>query len=360
MINTVQLKFSYLKRTLTFRFDAGTSRGILKTRDVYWIKAVDPRDPEIVGWGEAAPLVGLSPDYQEDFEEVLADTLLRMTQETWETTEEGVCFKVRDIFSTRLPSIRFGLETAILDWTTGGRKQILSNDFYESGKPIPINGLIWMGDREFMLQQIDQKLAEGFDCIKMKIGAIDFEQELELLRYIRSRFSPAQITLRVDANGAFSPQEALNKLQKLAELELHSIEQPISAGNWADMSRLCAGTPLPIALDEELIGVEEKESLLDRIKPQHIILKPTLVGGIVETQEWIRLAEERGVGWWMTSALESNIGLNAISQLASTFNPQIPQGLGTGKLYHNNLDSPLEISSGFIRYASNKPWELPA
>jgi o-succinylbenzoate synthase len=360
MINTVQLKFSYVKRTLTFRFDAGTSRGILKTRDVYWINAVDPRDPEIVGLGEAAPLLGLSPDFRGDFEEVLAGTLLQMNKETWETTEEGVFFKLKDILSTRLPSIRFGLETAILDWANGGRKRILSNDFYDSGQRIPINGLIWMGDREFMLQQIDQKLTEGFDCIKMKIGAIDFEQELELLRYIRSRFSPDQITLRVDANGAFSPHEALKKLEKLAELEMHSIEQPIPSGNWDDMNRLCESTPLPIALDEELIGVEEKEALLDRIKPQHIILKPTLVGGILETQEWIRLVEERGMGWWMTSALESNIGLNSIAQLASTFDPKIPQGLGTGKLYHNNLNSPLEISDGFIRYASNKPWEVPA
>lgn len=164
----------------------------------------------------------------------------------------------------------------------------------------------------------------------------------------------------MDANGAFSPHEALKKLEKLAELEMHSIEQPIPSGNWDDMNRLCESTPLPIALDEELIGVEEKEALLDRIKPQHIILKPTLVGGILETQEWIRLAEERGMGWWMTSALESNIGLNSIAQLASTFDPKIPQGLGTGKLYHNNLNSPLEISAGFIRYASNKPWEVPA
>lgn len=360
MKNTVQLKFYFVKRTLIFRFDAGTSRGILKTRDVYWIKAVDPRDPEIVGWGEAAPLVGLSPDYREDFEEILARTLQAVGGESWETTQEAILSKLRRLISSELPSIRFGLETAILDWVAGGRKRILPNEFYDSQKQIPINGLIWMGDREFMLQQIDQKLTEGFDCIKMKIGAIDFEQELELLTYVRSRFSPAQVTLRVDANGAFSPQEALEKLEKLAELQIHSIEQPIAAGNRVEMRRLCATTPLPIALDEELIGVEEKEVLLDRIRPQHIILKPTLVGGILETQEWIRLAEERKIGWWMTSALESSIGLNAITQLASTLSPKIPQGLGTGKLFHNNLDSPLEINSGFIRYDPSKPWESPA
>lgn len=360
MINTVQLQFSYLKRTLVFRFDAGTSRGVLKTRDVFWIKAFDPESPEIIGWGEAAPLVKLSPDYREDFEVVLAKTLQKMSVESWEMNADSVLFRLKELIPFEFPSVRFGLETAILDWLHGGKKRILENEFYDIHKPIPINGLIWMGDREFMLQQIDQKLSEGFDCIKMKIGAIDFEKEIELLRYIRSRFSPDKITLRVDANGAFSPEEALNKLKRLAELEIHSIEQPIPTGDWKAMQKLCEITPLPIALDEELIGLAEKEELLDKIKPQHIILKPTLVGGILETQEWIRLAEEREVDWWMTSALESNIGLNAISQLASNFKPKIPQGLGTGKLYHNNLDSPLEIHSGYIHYNSSKAWETPA
>ncbi len=360
MINTVKLQFSYIKRTLVFRFDAGTSRGVLKTRDVYWVKACDPKNPEIVGWGEAAPLVKLSPDYREDFEKILVKTLQRMSGETWGINAEEVLFKLKELIPFELPSIRFGLETAILDWLNGGGKRIMSNEFFDSQQPIPINGLIWMGDREFMLQQIDQKLAEGFDCIKMKIGAIDFEQEIELLKYIRSRFSPEQITLRVDANGAFSPTEAQKKLESLAQLQIHSIEQPIANGQWEAMKSLCEDTPLPIALDEELIGVRDKEILLDAIRPQHIILKPTLLGGILETQAWIRLAEEREMGWWMTSALESNIGLNAISQLASTFNPSIPQGLGTGKLYHNNLDSPLEIHSGTIRYNPSTPWEMPA
>lgn len=360
MINTVQLQFSFTKRTLVFRFDAGTSRGVLKTRDVYWIKAFDPKNPEIVGWGEAAPLVKLSLDYREEFEEILTESLQKMSSETWETSQESILQKLKDLIPFSLPSIRFGLETAILDWSLGGKRRILDNDFFDSQKPIPINGLIWMGDRDFMMEQIDQKLAEGFECIKMKIGAIDFEQEIDLLTYIRSRFSPNQITLRVDANGAFSPKDAPGKLERLAELQIHSIEQPILVGNWKGMRDLCKTTPLAIALDEELIGVQEKEELLDQIQPQHIILKPTLLGGILETQEWIQLAEERGTGWWMTSALESNIGLNAISQLASTFDPAIPQGLGTGKLYHNNLDSPLEIRSGKIHYNPAKSWENPA
>jgi o-succinylbenzoate synthase len=359
MVNTVQLQFSYSKRTLNFRFEAGTSRGILRTRDVYWIKAWDPKNVEIIGWGEAAPLVKLSPDYREDFEELLKEMLENLNGETWEISQDAVLFKLRDLIPFELPSIRFGLETAILDWINGGKKRILSNEFFDDQKAIPINGLIWMGDREFMLEQIERKLAEGFDCIKMKIGAIDFEQEIELLSYIRSRFSPEQITLRVDANGAFAIDEALKKLEKLAGFEIQSIEQPIAAGNWVEMKKLCAVTPLAIALDEELIGVKEKEGLLDQIQPQHIILKPTLVGGIMETQQWIQLAEERNIGWWMTSALESNIGLNAISQLASTFGSNIPQGLGTGKLYHNNLESPLEVSSGFIRYNLGIAWENP-
>jgi o-succinylbenzoate synthase len=360
MLNTIQLQFSYLKRTLRFRFDAGTSRGVLKTRDVYWIKASDPGNPEIIGWGEAAPLIKLSPDYREDFEEILGKTLREMSHQNWEIDQDSVLLKLKDLIPHDLPSIRFGIETAILDWKNGGKKRILTNDFFDAQKPIPINGLIWMGDREFMLEQIDQKLNEGFNCIKMKIGAIDFEQEIELLGYIRSRFSAEQITLRVDANGAFSPSEALKKLERLADFEIQSIEQPIPAGNWVEMRKLCASTPLAIALDEELIGTKEKQQLLDQIRPQHIILKPTLVGGILETQEWILLAEKRNIGWWMTSALESNIGLNAITQLAATFGSSVPQGLGTGKLYHNNLESPLEIQSGFIRYNSEKPWETPS
>lgn len=359
MVNTVQLQFSYIKRTLVFRFDAGTSRGVLKTRDVYWIKTFDPKNPEISGWGEAAPLVKLSPDFREDFESVLEKILRKMNQEIWESDPQAVLLKLKALIPFELPSIRFGLETAILEWLNGGEKRIVPNDFFDALKPIPINGLIWMGDREFMLEQIDQKLSEGFICIKMKIGAIDFGQEIALLDYIRSRFSPEKITLRLDANGAFSPNDALEKLKKLAEFHVQSIEQPIPAGNWAEMKKLCEVTPLAIALDEELIGIKDKEQLLEQIQPQHIILKPTLIGGILETQAWIQLAQERNIGWWMTSALESNIGLNAISQLASIYDSSIPQGLGTGKLYHNNLESPLEVRSGFIRYNPEIVWESP-
>jgi o-succinylbenzoate synthase len=360
MPDSVFLRFEYLKRTLQFRFDAGTSRGVLRSKDVFWIKAFKAGSSDICGWGEAAPLVKLSPDDRPDFEEVLVKVLKQMEAIHWILEENTILEKLKEVIPFELPSIRFGLETALLDLKNGGKKRILESPFYDLKEPIPINGLIWMGDREFMLEQIDQKINEGYDCIKMKIGAIDFDQELELLRYIRNRFSPEQITLRVDANGAFSKDEALMKLSKLAELGIHSIEQPIAAGNLEEMRTLCEATPLPIALDEELIGVESKAELLDQIKPQYIILKPTLVGGILETREWIKLAEERGIGWWMTSALESNIGLNAIAQLTSIYNPTIPQGLGTGKLYHNNLESPLEIKSGLIRYSLGKSWEEPS
>lgn len=358
MSDSSKITFDYLKRTLVFKFDAGTSRGVLKTKEVYWIKAFQEDHPEIVGWGEAAPLVKLSLDDRADFEQVLQRTLVEIANINWGGNK--ILEQLRDSIPFELPSIRFGLETAILDLLNGGGKKILGNGFYDGEKSISINGLIWMGERDFMLAQINEKLEQGFDCIKMKIGAIDFRQELDLLEYIRSRFSKDQVTLRVDANGAFSANDAITKLEQLAQYDLHSIEQPIAPGNWEVMKKLCAATPLPIALDEDLIGVGNKAELLDEIRPQHIILKPTLLGGILETKEWIAHAEARNIGWWMTSALESNIGLNAIAQLADTLGAKIPQGLGTGKLYRNNLGSPLEIEQGRIHYNPSIAWEEPS
>lgn len=360
MASPSNLQFSYIRRTLDFRFEAGTSRGVLTSREVFWIQVRDPQSPEVVGWGEAAPLAKLSPDYRPDFESILQTILDSLRDVRFDLEEKSILELLRKLIPFDLPSIRFGLETALLDLALGGKRRIFPNRFFDAQAGISINGLIWMGDRDFMLQQIDQKLKDGFDCIKMKIGAIDFEQEVALLRYIRSRFSKDQITVRVDANGAFLPGHASQKLSLLAELDVHSIEQPIAAGQWEAMSALCQNTPLPIALDEELIGIGKKEELLDTIQPQHIILKPTLLGGILETREWVQLAADRNIGWWMTSALESNIGLNAISQLASALDTSIPQGLGTGKLYHNNLDSPLEIKSGKIFYNPAHSWGIPA
>ena len=344
---------------LLFRFEAGTSRGVMHTRDVFWIKVHRMGDLDQVGWGEAAPLIGLSPDFLPDFEEVLGKFLVQANQRSWDLEEESLLQQVKALVPFSLPSIRFGLETALLDFLNGGRKRILANTFFDQGRPIPINGLIWMGTKEFMLQQINQKLGESFSCLKLKIGAIDFAQELEILRYIREQEVAKDLVLRVDANGAFSIPEALGKLELLQNFGIHSIEQPIAVGQWKSMRELAVNSPIPIALDEELIGKLEKEVVLNSIQPQFLILKPSLLGGILETREWIDLAEKMGIGWWMTSALESAIGLNTISQLTSTYLPSLPQGLGTGKLYHNNLESPLVVSNGEIHYQQNEIWETP-
>lgn len=248
------------------------------------------------------------------------------------------------------PSMLFGLETAIQQLKAGGL-QLWNTSFATGQAGIPINGLIWMGNFDEMYQRIEDKMRLGFRCIKVKIGAIDFEKELELLAHIRQHFGPEKIELRVDANGAFLPDDAPAKLKSLSEFHLHSIEQPIRAGQWDEMNKLCATTPLPIALDEELIGVnrtEDKIHLLDTIKPQYIILKPSLHGGIKGSEEWIDLAKKRGIGYWITSALESNIGLNAIAQWCATLQPILPQGLGTGQLFTDNIEYPLHIKGDCI------------
>ena len=356
----VSLEFSFIKRTLQFRFEAGTSRGVMHTREVFWIKVHRKGDLDQLGWGEAAPLAGLSPDFGPDFEAQLSDVLKLANARAWDLEEDSLLQQVKALVPFSLPSIRFGLETALLDFLNGGRKRILANAFFDQGRPIPINGLIWMGTKEFMLQQINQKLGEGFACLKLKIGAIDFAQELEILRYIREQEAAKDLVLRVDANGAFSIQEAMGRLELLQDFGMHSIEQPIAVGQWKAMRELAVKSPIPIALDEELIGKLAKEEVLNSIQPQYLILKPSLLGGILETREWIQLAEKMGIGWWMTSALEGAIGLNAISQLTSTYLPSLPQGLGTGKLYHNNLESPLLVSNGEIRYQAEGIWETPS
>ena len=238
---------------------------------------------------------------------------------------------------------------------------LFPSDFTNGTKSIPINGLIWMGKESFMKEQIQEKLAQGFHCIKLKIGAIDFENELQLLAFIRQHFTPEQVEIRVDANGAFSTMDALSKLIQLSDFKLHSIEQPIQKNNAVSMAELCKITPIPIALDEELIGVfslAEKEELLQKIRPQYIILKPSFIGGFRGTQEWISLANKYQIGWWITSALESNIGLNAIAQWTFLQNNTMPQGLGTGALYTNNFDCPLEVSVGQLWYKEENAWEV--
>ncbi|EFR51902.1 putative o-succinylbenzoate synthase [Bacteroides fragilis 3_1_12] len=324
-----------IPRILHFKQPAGTSRGTYTTRKVWYIYLSTTEYPERVGVGECAPLPKLSCDDLPDYEQILCNAC-RCLEQTGELDTEAL----RDY-----PSILFGLETALRHYETQSWA-LWDTPFSRGETGIPINGLIWMGDFDRMLQQIEVKMQSGYRCIKLKIGAINFEEELALLKHIRAHYSAREIELRVDANGAFSPVDAMEKLNRLAELELHSIEQPIRAGQWEEMARLTADTPLPIALDEELIGCntpEGKQDLLTSVRPQYIILKPSLHGGISGGNEWIAEAEKQHIGWWITSALESNIGLNAIAQWCATFRSPLPQGLGTGLLFTDNIEMPLEI-----------------
>lgn len=319
-----------------FKQPAGTSRGIYTTRQVWYVLATDEKTGRY-GVGECAPLPQLSCDDLPDYEKILSDFCLKTAQNSQLDYEALRPY----------PSMLFGLETA-LQHLQKGTLQLWDTPFAQGKQGIPINGLIWMGSFDEMYQRIQEKMKAGFRCIKVKIGAIDFEKELELLRFIRQHFSPEEIELRVDANGAFTPEIAPQRLEQLSQFHLHSIEQPIRAGQWKEMAKLCASTPLPIALDEELIGInttEEKIELLETIRPQYIILKPSLHGGLHGSEEWIRLAAERKIPSWVTSALESNIGLNAIAQWCATLNPQMPQGLGTGLLFTDNIDFPLHIKN---------------
>ncbi|WP_338870470.1 o-succinylbenzoate synthase [Spirosoma sp. SC4-14] len=359
----MSLRADYLKYTLHFRFDAGTSRGILTEKTSYIIRLFDDEDPTVVGYGECGPLKGLSYDDRPDFEQQLALNCTEFSDLDLQLFSWNVPIILNQLISPQFPSILFGFETAMLDFLAGGRRIIQETDFTRGHRALPINGLIWMGKPEFMRQQIEEKLREGYTTLKLKIGAIDFEQECDLLAMIRERFTPEQITLRVDANGAFRPAEAMNKLERLATYGLHSIEQPIRAGQPDLMAELCHHTPLPIALDEELIGQMEyvhKFRLLKKIQPQFIILKPTLLGGLRHCDEWIELAGRLNIGWWITSALESNIGLNAIAQYTAQFRHLIPQGLGTGQLYHNNIESPLFIERGNLCYNPAHAWDFAA
>lgn len=329
-------KIEIVPRLLHFKQPAGTSRGVYTTRKVWYVHFTSPEFPGRVGVGECAPLPKLSCDDLPDYGKRLAAVCRWVEEQGGKLDGEAL----RDY-----PSILFGLETAIRHFFEG--TWALWNTAFSRGEAgIPINGLIWMGDFDKMLVQIEAKMKGGFRCIKLKIGAINFEEELALLRHIRAHFSAGEVELRVDANGAFSPVDAMEKLKRLSELDIHSIEQPIRAGQWEEMARLTSESPLPIALDEELIGcntLEGKQRLLSAIRPQYIILKPSLHGGFTGGEEWIAEAEKRNIGWWITSALESNIGLNAIAQWCATFNNPLPQGLGTGMLFTDNVDMSLEI-----------------
>ena len=339
---------AYKQYKLQFKQPSGTSRGVLTNKETWFIIINDGTKQ---GIGECGVFRGLSIDDRPDFEDTLKWVCNNITKKFDDLMIELIAF----------PSIQFGLEMAFLSLKSQDTFTLFPSKFTNGKDAISINGLIWMGDLTFMKQQIKSKIEAGFSCIKMKIGALDFKAEVDLLKSIRKEFTVNDIELRVDANGAFLPSEALEKLKILSELDLHSIEQPIKQGQIKEMARLCKETPLPIALDEELIGmfsVTKKEELLQTINPQYIILKPSLVGGFKGSEEWINLANKQNIGWWITSALESNIGLNAIAQWTYTLGNNMPQGLGTGDLFTNNFDSPLIVKKGTLQLEKNNHWNI--
>jgi o-succinylbenzoate synthase len=342
-------KANYKKYILKFKQPSGTSRGVLTEKITYFMKIWEETNPFIIGVGECCVLKDLSIDDVGNYEDIL----------------EEVCESINDYADNykrlvNFPSICFGIETALQDLKNGGKRILFPSLFTEGKNGIPINGLIWMGDVRYMKQQLKAKIKEGFRCIKIKIGAIEFNEELKLLTDLRTQYSEKDLEIRLDANGAFINLEALEKLEKLSEFKIHSIEQPIKQGNWVKMAELCKKSPIPIALDEELIGVQmynEKEKLISHILPQYLIFKPSLLGGFKHTEEWIELASKSDINWWITSALESNIGLNAIAQWTYTLNSKLPQGLGTGQLYTNNIFSPLTIEDAKL-WHKNANWNV--
>ncbi|MBD5185992.1 MAG: o-succinylbenzoate synthase [Bacteroidales bacterium] len=343
------LRAAWARRNLDFRFTARTSRETMTMKPTWYIRLWYTETPGVWGIGECAHFAGLSAEPTEGFEAKLND----------------LCHSLntgRRIDITRWSSLKMGLETALLDLENGGRRVLFHGQFTEGESEIVINGLVWMGSTDEMLARIDEKLSAGFRCLKMKIGGVKFNDELRLLDHIRMSFPPEKLTLRLDANGAFTPDNAMSKLEALANFDVHSIEQPIRAGQLDKMSYLCENSPIPIALDEELIGLHDPTDmrrLLYFVMPQYIVLKPTLCGGLSGAGNWIKVADEKKIGWWITSALESNIGLNAIAQFTAAYAPELPQGLGTGALYHNNILSPLTLTGDTLRYNPEGTWQIP-
>jgi len=345
------LEARYIEHTLNFKIPGKTSRGTLNEKISYYLLLHDTASGA-TGIGECSTLPDLSIDHIPSYAHKL--------QEVCSSITSGKA--IHDLDLEKFPSIAFGVETALqsLQNASLGANILFPSAFTRGEKGIPINGLVWMGNRQQMEKQLMEKLEAGFTCVKLKIGALDFHTELEILRNLRQTFSPSEIEIRVDANGAFAPKEALEKLERLAQFSIHSIEQPIRQGQPEEMARLCAQSPIPIALDEELIGVAKADRLplLQQIKPQYIILKPSLIGGFAGSSSWIDAANHTNTGWWVTSALEGNIGLNAIAQWTFTLNSSMPQGLGTGQVFTNNIPSPLTIHHGRLHYDTATPWNL--
>lgn len=346
--NLLRMKATFQKYTLNFKRPSGTSRGVMTEKET-WFLFLEKDGKK--GIGECGVLRGLSYDDRLGYSDKMqwvCDNIHLGKEVLWESLREW-------------PSIQFGVEQAFMSIESKNPMLLFPSAFTSGMESIPINGLVWMGTPEFMKQQIDEKLQEGFRCIKLKIGAIHFQEELQLIRYIRSHFSPETIEIRVDANGGFDLSDALDKIHQLSEFKIHSIEQPIKQKQYDSMAELCRKTSLSIALDEELIGVihyNDKENLLRKIRPQYLILKPSLIGGIKGSEEWIEVAKKLNISWWVTSALESNVGLNAIAQWTFTLKNSLPQGLGTGSLYTNNITSPLVVKKGHLWYDEELVWDF--
>ncbi len=338
------MRLAYAPYILKFKSPAGTSRGILTEKPTFFIKVFDENDPSMFGIGECSVFPGLSPEADGNYGYKLIELLANVAL--------GV-----ETDLTGYSSIIFGLEQALRDYAGGCKHIYFPTPFTKGKDSIEINGLVWMGDFDKMIERIDEKVAQGFHCIKLKIGAIDWRKEVEMIEYVRNKYSDSTLEIRVDANGGFSMDNALPRLKRLADLGVHSIEQPIPPGMPELMAFLCQVSPLKIALDESLIGLhatDQKKNLLDTVNPAYVILKPSLCGGFSGAEEWIRLAEQRGIGWWVTSALESNVGLNALAQWTATLHTSIPQGLGTGALFTNNLESPLYLEADRLYYDPTK------
>ncbi len=345
------LEARWVEHILHPKFELGTSKGPILARTVWYLMVRDSERPEVKGIGEAALFPGHSKEFPADVRSKLTELCANTSD--WEERLHG------DLVDA--PCVRFAVEQSLRDLEARGTKQLFPSPFTLGEQGVPINGLVWMGDRDTMRKRLREQVHRGFTTVKMKIGALGVAEELSLLEELRTEFGPDVITLRVDANGAYNTGNVMEVLERLAKIGVHSIEQPLPTGLYEAMSELCATSPVPIALDEDLIGLNSTQSkigLLDHVKPQHIVIKPSLVGGWEATREWIALAEARGIGWWITSALESSIGLNAIAQFAATLGRQQAQGLGTGSVYTNNIPSPLVAEKGMLWYRPELAWEL--
>ncbi|MBN1116421.1 MAG: o-succinylbenzoate synthase [Bacteroidales bacterium] len=345
------MKAYFQKRILSFKHPAGTSRGILLSKPSWYVYLYDPNRPYMKGIGECSIIPGLSIDDEEQIESRLYDICSEINRGTFNFEKPIYEF----------PALNFAIETALLDYQVKGTKLLFPSEFTEGTKGIAINALVWMGDMREMYRQVEQKIEKGFTCVKLKIGALDLDDELFLLSNLRKKYSSSDLEIRVDANGSFSYSKVHDVLNKLADLNIHSIEQPIFPTQISEMAELCSTTPIPIALDEELIGkypLENKRKLLEIIKPQYIVLKPSLIGGFKEATDWINIASEFNIRWWVTSALESNIGLNAIAQWSFDLGSKMPQGLGTGSLFKQNVESPLEVRGQKLFYNPELNWNF--